>query len=147
MASRRPLRVFLDTNVLYSGLHSPHGLPNRVLEAATTTAIQAIISSTVLAELTRNIRRKAPHLLGLVRELVTDMEPELAQEPSDEEAERWLAAGLGTDARIVAAALDAQVDYFCTGDRRLLARTEVSGLRIVSPAELVKILEQADAGS
>ncbi len=51
--------------------------------------------------------------------------------------------GLGSDAPIIAAALHARVDYFCTGDRRVLGRGrrgDLGGLEIVSPAALLRLL-------
>jgi hypothetical protein len=68
---------------------------------------------------------------------------EVAPEAPDEEIARWRDAGLGTDAPIVAAAVLAEVDYFCTGDRRLLSKVsliERAGLRVVTPGELLEAL-------
>ena len=137
-------RVFLDTNVLFSGLRTPGGKPHRILEAATGGSIQAVVSAGVLGELVRNIRRKAPDRLAALELFLTGTPLEVAPEPSPQEAEPWSRAALGSDAPIVAAAVLSEVDYFCTGDRRLLDKAslmERAGLCVVTPGELLDKLE------
>ena len=141
------MRVFLDTNVLFSGLHSPRGAPNRILEAAIAADMEAVVSMDVLQELVRNIRRKAPRLIGHLNRFLISTSFEVVADPAEQEVERWYDAGLGSDAPVIAAALGAGVDYVCTGDRRLLARGRadaLSGLRVVTPAELVRVLEGSE---
>jgi putative PIN family toxin of toxin-antitoxin system len=148
MASRPDPRVFFDTNVLFSGLHSRHGVPNRLLEAALDARITPVISATVLAELVRNLNRKAPRLIAQLTQFLVNAPPEVVPEAPVEERQRWSDAGLGTDAPIVAAALASGVDYFCTGDARLLEKARAGalpGLNVVSPGELLDALER-DAG-
>jgi predicted nucleic acid-binding protein len=143
MVSEEAPRVFLDTNVLFSGLRTPGGKPHRILEAATTGTIQAVLSEGVLGELVRNIRRKAPAQLPDLELFLTNTPLEIVHQPSLLETQPWSRAGLGFDAPIVAAAALAEVDYFCTGDRRLLDRAasiERCGLRVVTPGELLEAL-------
>ncbi len=137
------MRVFADTNVLFSGLHSSGGTPNKILEAATAVAIQLVVSIDVLQELTRNIHHKAPHLAGDLNRFLVDTTVEIVTSPPDHETQRWINAGLGSDAAIIAAALHARVDYFCTGDKRVLGRGrrgDLGGLEIISPAALLRLL-------
>jgi hypothetical protein len=97
----------------------------------------------VLQELARNIRRKAPHLVGHLNRFLVDTPLEIAADPPEYETRRWYGAGLGSDASVIAAALTAGVDYFCTGDRRVLRRGQggaLGGLRVVSPSGLVRAL-------
>jgi len=94
----------------------------------------------VLGELARNLRRKEPHLMRDLEEVLTAATLEVVPEAPDDDIARWRDAGLGTDAPIVAAAVLSEVDYFCTGDRRLLDKAplmEQAGLRVVTPGELL----------
>ena len=144
MVSRPKPRVFLDTNVLFSGLRTRGGNPHRILEAATVGNIQAVVSGGVLVELIRNMRRKAPSQLAELERFLTATDLEVVPEPSARDTEPWSRAGLGSDAPVVAAAALAEVDYFCTGDRRLLGKASAvtkAGLRVVTPGELVEALE------
>ncbi len=141
-AGSRP-RVFLDTNVLFSGLRTAGGNPRRILQWATGRVIQAVVSSVVLGELARNLRRKEPRVKRDLEQLLTSTALDVAPEAPDSEIIRWRDAGLGTDAPLVAAAVLAEVDYLCSGDRRLLDQAslvERAGLRVAPPAELVEAL-------
>jgi predicted nucleic acid-binding protein len=143
MRPRIKPRVFLDTNVLFSALRTPGGKPRRVLQCATEGIVQGTVSQVVLGELARNLRRKAPHLMRELEQLLTAATLEVVPEARDEEITRWRDAGLGTDAPIVAAAVLAEVDYFCTGDRRLLEKASLmqqAGLCVVAPGDLLEKL-------
>ena len=143
MRAARKRRVFLDTNVLFSGLRTPGGNPRRILQRATEGMVQAVVSPLVLVELARNLRRKEPYLMRDLEQFLTSTTLDVAPEAPDEEIARWRDAGLGTDAPIVAAAVLAEVDYLCTGDQRLLNRASLllgAGLRVVSPGDLVEAL-------
>jgi hypothetical protein len=88
-----------------------------------------------------NLRRKAPQALGSLERIFQEVSFEIAPDPSASEIARLTDAGLGTDAPVVAAALVAQVDYFCTGDKRLRTRSkEIVGLAVVSPADMLELL-------
>ncbi len=143
MASRPPLRVFLDTNVLFSGAYSSSGAPRRLLDGAARGQFQPVVSRTVLDELVRNLRNKAARALPVWEKIFREVSFEIAVEPPRREIDRWLGMGLGSDAPIIAAALHARVDYFCTGDRRVLGRGrrgDLGGLEIISPAALLRLL-------
>ncbi len=143
MASRPPLRVFLDTNVLFSGAYSASGSPRRLLDGAARGQFQPVVSRTVLDELVRNLRNKATRALPVWEKIFRDVSFEIAGEPPRRKIDRWLEMGLGSDAAIIAAALHARVDYFCTGDKRVLGRGrrgDLAGLEIISPAALLRLL-------
>ena len=143
MASRPPLRVFLDTNVLFSGAYSALGASRRLFDGAARGQFQPVVSRTVLDELVRNLRNKAARALPVWEKIFREVSFEIAVEPARREIDRWLRKGLGSDAPIIAAALLARVDYFCTGDRRVLKRGrrgDLGGLEIISPAALLRLL-------
>jgi len=142
------VRVFLDTNVLFSSAYRTIGAPAHVVDLAGAGAFVPVISTAVVRELAQSLQRKAPRAIERADRILAEVRFELAGEAAGSAIERWRNATLGTDAPIIAAALAAEVDYFCTGDRRILARGragELAGLRVASPAELVEILESAPA--
>lgn len=147
MVSRWPPRVFLDTNVLFSGLRSHKGPPAKVLDYAASRIHQPVISRTVLDELVRNLRKKAPLVLPRLEWLFQQVEFEVTAEPPPSEVQRLTALGFESDAPILAAAVAAQVDFICTGDRRFrerLGSLAAAGIVAVTPAELLRLLTQAD---
>ena len=135
-------RVFLDTNVLFSGVYSRSGAPGRLLDAAAAAKYAAVISSAVIDELIRNLQRKSPAGLESLAAFLADVSPIIVANPPPEEVEPWLIAGLAEDAMVVAAASLAEVDYFCTGDAALLRKlaTLDPPFRTIRPAVLLRIL-------
>ena len=134
-------RVFLDTNVLFSGIYSRSGTPARLLGAA-SREYDAVISAAVVDELTRNISLKAPALLPDLVAFILATPLTIIANPPPNTVEPWLAAGLAEDAMIVAAAVQAEVDYFCTGDAALLRSlaTHEMPFRVRRPTELLAII-------
>ena len=141
--SNGTLRVFFDTNMLFSALYTPAGRPASLVRSALAGEMQTVISQEVIAELTRNIASKARYLLGALPEFLQHSSIQVAGDPPPEEISRWREAGLGADAPIVAAAALAEVEFFCTGDTAILGKAPLlaaAGVKIVSPAQLAEIL-------
>ena len=134
----------MDTNVLFSGAYSQAGARKRLIDLAALGLVQPVITSVVLDELVRNLRRKAPAALARLERVFSAVSFEVALDASVEETERWSRAGLGSDAPMIAAAIGAGVDYFCTGDRRVLELAgagNLGSLQVISPAELLRVLD------
>ena len=140
------MRIFLVTNILFSGMYSDRGAPARLLDLFAGPAFQAVTSNGVLEELARNVARKAPRLMQTIEQTLVSIRLEIVPESDAAVVVPLRDATFGTDAPIIAAAMAANVDYFCTGDRRLLERGRsgaLAGLRVAAPSELVRVLDQA----
>ena len=112
------VRVFLDTSALFAGIWSEQGGARMLLKLGEMEVIRLLVSPQVIAEIDAVLRRKAPHLLGLLALLLDEANVEILTQPSEEARKR--ASGLVThpgDALVLAAALDARPDYFVTLDR------------------------------
>lgn len=59
---RRP-RFLFDTNVIFSGLYSPHGPPGRLLDRYADGELAMVVSRQVLGELVRTVENKLPQAL------------------------------------------------------------------------------------
>lgn len=138
-------RVFLDTNVILSGLYSAKGAPNVILSAFIRDEITVVISRQVLEELVRNVNLKLPSVLPALKAMLVNAPPEITADPSLEEINQWdgkLALG---DAAVLAAAVSAKVDYFITGDNHFLASHDVrkkAGIDIITPAQFLILLRE-----
>lgn len=144
--SHKP-RVFLDSNVIFSGLYSPEGAPGIILEHFVKGSIRVVVSQQVLEEVVRTVRAKLPDALPTLKRLLVSMPPEVMADPGREEIERWMEKLPLGDAAILAAAIGAQPDYFITGDKHFTqspAIGEEAGLRIVTPAHFLELLERDD---
>jgi uncharacterized protein len=138
------LRVFLDTNVIFSGLYSSRGAPAAVLEYFSTGRIRVIVSQQVLEELIRTFKAKLPEGLPALKRLLLNAAPEVCAGPSAGAISRWAEVLQPGDAAILAAAVAAEADYLVTGDNHFLENPGImrdAGIKIITPAQLVKMVE------
>jgi len=137
-------RVFLDSNVIFSGLYSPEGAPGIILEHFVKGSISVVVSQQVLEEVIRTIKEKLPDSLPALRRLLVNTPPEVASDPEPPDVKRWTKKLHLGDAVILAAAIAAQPDYFITGDRHFIENPDIvkeTGLTIVMPAQFLKIMD------
>ena len=140
-------RVFLDSNVIFSGLCSPQGAPGIILDRFIKGGVSVVVSQQVLEEVIRTIKEKLPEALPALRRLLVSVPPEVVADPKPVEIERWTRRLSVADAAILAAAVAAQPDYFLTGDNHFLENSgigEETGLHIVTPAQFLKLLEDGE---
>ncbi|MBI4215950.1 MAG: PIN domain-containing protein [Chloroflexi bacterium] len=132
-------RVFLDSNVIFSGLYSAQGAPGQILEHFLAGRIGVVISQQVLEEVVRTVGEKLPVALPALRRLLESAPPEIVADPPLGEVVTWAGALARGDAAILAAAVAARADCLVTGDRRFFAHAivEEAGLRIVTPAQFL----------
>jgi predicted nucleic acid-binding protein len=111
-------RLFVDTSALFSGPWSSEGGARALLQLGEARLVQLVVSPDVLRELESVCRRKAPGLLGLLALTLDHARLEITPAPTAAavaSADRWVRhAG---DARVVAAAVRASVDFLVTLDR------------------------------
>ncbi len=144
MPKPRP-RVFLDSNVIFSGLYSPEGAPGVILDHFVKGSISIVVSQQVLEEVVRTVRAKLPDALPALKRLLMGIPPEIVADPESREVERWMNKLPLGDAAILAAAIEAQPDYFITGDRHFTEDpriAEEAKLHIITPASFLGLLER-----
>jgi putative PIN family toxin of toxin-antitoxin system len=136
------VRLVLDTNVVASAILWG-GTPRVLLQAARDKRVELFTSTAMLAELTdilgrRKFARKIAasqltidqlvdgyaQLAALVRPAAT---PRIAPDPDDDV--------------VIGTALAAKADLVVTGDKPLLTVSEHQGVRIVSVAQAIEIIE------
>jgi len=138
MPSKPRLRVFLDSNVIFSGLHSAKGPAGMILDGFLQGKLTVVISQQVLEEVVRTLKEKLPEALPAFRRLLVSVPPEIVRDPTTEEIDKWAQLIHPDDASILAAAIAAQPDFLVTGDKHFRKRPGIaakSGLRIVTPAQ------------
>ena len=112
------VRVFLDTSALFAGIWSAEGGGREILRLGEVGALQLLVSPHVLRELEGALRRKAPELLGAATLLLDRVRVEVVASPSaGAVADAGKLTGHLGDARVLAAAREAGVEYFVTLDR------------------------------
>lgn len=147
MAFRSRPRVFLDSNVIFSGLYSSQGAPGAILEHFIRGRIGIVISQQVLEEVIRTIKEKAPIALPALQRLLLSVPPEIVADPKPNEVRRWTEMLSIGDAAILAAAIATKPDYFVTGDNHFIANPDIARLaeiKIVTPAQFLRLLERGE---
>ena len=145
MRPRPRPRVFLDSNVIFSGLYSSEGAPGMIMERFIEGELRVVISQQVLEEVVRTIKEKLPEALATLQRLLVSIPPEITKDPAPEEVARWAKVIHPEDAGILAAAVAAQPNYLITGDRHFFDNPSISdksGLRIVTPAQFLNCLAE-----
>lgn len=141
------LRAFVDTSVLFSGLHSATGSARDLLAAAARAEIVLVVSSYVLGEVSRNLAEKSA--LGSARlSVVIATGDLLIIDPDPDAIARVTRLVDFKDAPIIAAAIVAKAPIVTTYDQRhLLSRAEeimaAFGVEILTPRD---VLERMGAG-
>lgn len=142
MAEGAKTRVFLDSNVIFSGLYSGEGPPGDVLEQAVEGRFSKVISRQILDEVVRTVAMKLPAALPALHTLLLGVALEVCGDPDPTAVAAWAKITGADDAPIAAAAAIAEVDFFVSGDSHFLkaaAAAEKKGLRIISPADFLRV--------
>ena len=113
------VRAFLDTSALFASIWSVEGGARMILKLGEAGAIRLLVSSQVLSEIEGTLRRKAPDLLGMLALLLdrSGVETVPSRAPEAVQESQALTDHSG-DARVLAAAWAAVVDYFVTLNRK-----------------------------
>ncbi len=146
MPKKPKLRVFLDSNVIFSGLYSAEGPAGIILDRFIDGELVVVISQQVLREVVATIKEKLPAALPVLRAFLGSISLEIIKDPTAGEVATWTQIIHQEDAAILAAAVTAQPDYLITGDKHFLRNlnkiTEKSGLRIVTPGQFLAYLSE-----
>jgi len=132
--------VFADANILIAAAGSPQGASRAILNLAEMGLIQLVVSRQVLLETERNLRRKLPDGLPLVAEWLSYLSLKIVDDPLPERYQRWVSIIEEKDAPILAAAVDAEVDYFVTLNTRDFTPEvmNAAGLTILTPSQFIE---------
>jgi predicted nucleic acid-binding protein len=86
----------------------------------------------------------AEHNVPLLQRFLVNAPPEIEADTSTQTLPGWAKKLNESDAAILASAISAKPDYFITGDSHFLANRDIkenSGLKVVTPAQFMKLLK------
>jgi predicted nucleic acid-binding protein len=145
-------KIFLDSNVILSGLISGQGVPRLILDVLCLglPTIQGVTGRFNLNEIERNIARKIPAALAIFNDHLPKLDLEIIPVPFPEELKPYVGTVEDKDLPVLASAVMGQADFFVSGDKKLLSqivgRTAFS-MRSLSPAEFLdRVLPDILAG-
>lgn len=107
------IRLFLDSNVLFTAAHNPEGKASLVIELAAGGNWDVVTSAYCLAEARLNLERKHPAALGRLSEILRAV-----RLVPDVTGERCALSLPEKDRPVFASAQRCKATHFLTGDRR-----------------------------
>jgi predicted nucleic acid-binding protein len=135
-------RVFLDSNVIISGLLSAKGAPRIILDLLCLHLpnMQGVTGAYNMMEIERNLTRKLPAVLPVFQEYLPRMNLEIVPLPKYEELEPWFGITADKDVPVIVSAINGKADFLVTGDTKdfgpLMGREDLP-YRVLTPTEFV----------
>jgi putative PIN family toxin of toxin-antitoxin system len=139
------IKVFIDSSVLIAGVASVTGASAVVLDLCEAESIQMVISRQVLVEADRNFSSKLPNLVLQFRQFIRTLVPVMVEDPPTAAVEKAAKFIDRKDATILAAAIEAKVDYLITLDKRHFLNPKVqhnAPTEVCTPADFLRTFER-----
>ena len=131
------MKAVLDTNFLISGLRWK-GPPFKCLAAAENRVYQLLTSEEILAELENVLVRKFPFDQNEISIMVQHIR-DISQRVVITTRLRVIAED-ATDDKVIETAINGDADYIVSGDRHLIKLSTYHDIKIISPAEFLKLM-------
>ena len=138
------MRIVLDTNIYVSALISAKGHPAMIVRWWLEGAYDVLLSQPIRDEVLRvtayeriqkkyaNVRENRLEFAALLAEQAVWVQPEMTIDAVEADE---------SDNRYVECAVAGEAGYIITGDDHLLALGEYAGIRILTPAAFVVLVE------
>jgi predicted nucleic acid-binding protein len=143
--ARKAVRVFLDSNVILSGLLSDKGAPRVILDILSLKFpfLTGITGRYNIIEIERNLTKKLPAAIPIYREYIPKLNLEIVPLPLPEEVKRFSSHTAEKDVPVLASALKGRADFLVTGDKKdfaSLMKKESYPFKIATPAEFIDVI-------
>jgi predicted nucleic acid-binding protein len=139
---KKVVRVFLDSNVVLSGLLSEKGAPGILLDLL-SLRLPFLIGSTGrynLIEIERNLQKKIPGLLPLFKAHLPKLNLKVIPLPRAEDVRSFSGQIAEKDVPVLISAIRSKADFLVTGDKRHFGNMKELGeypFRVVTPSEFI----------
>jgi putative PIN family toxin of toxin-antitoxin system len=140
------MRLILDTNILLSAFLSPLGAPAKLLDAWERKTFTLVACDALIAELSdvagrpffrARLRASAVELLAAGLRDFSFFCQNLPSGPIAPDPK---------DSYLLALAEASQAEFLVTGDKQLLSLKQHQSTRIITPAAMVELLQEAASG-
>ena len=136
-------RVFLDSNVIISGMISDKGAARIILDLLSLhlPGIIGITGEYNLVEVERDLARKLPQALPVYLEYLPKLSLTIIPLPTIEELAEYFGAINNKDLPVLLSAIKGCTDFLVTGDNKdfnLINDSNLYSFTVVSPAEFLE---------
>lgn len=144
---KRPVKVFLDSNVIISGIFSDKGSPRIILDIL-CLGLPFIVASTGrynIIEIERNLKRKMPKAIPIYQRYLPELNLEIIPLPSKEEIEEYYGYTSEKDVPVFVSAIKGKADFFVTGDKKDFSKLKKQRhlkFKILNPSEFLDIFRR-----
>jgi predicted nucleic acid-binding protein len=140
--AKRAFKVFLDSNVILSGLLSERGAPRIILDLL-SLRLPFLIGSTGkynLIEIERNLKKKMPSLFFLYKTYLPKLNLKVTPLPRPKEVRDFSGQIAEKDVPVLISAIRSKADFLVTGDKQHFEK--MKGLdkypfHVVAPSEFI----------
>lgn len=138
-------RIFLDSNVVLSGLFSEKSAPRIILDILSLKLpfLIGLTGKYNLIEIERNLTKKLPGSLSLYKAYSAKMNLKIIPIPSHEEMKKFAGAIIEKDMPVLVSAVKGKTDFLVTGDKKDSEHLKTKGeytFKILSPSEFVNVI-------
>ncbi len=139
---KKVVSVFLDSNVILSGLFSERGAP-RILLDLLSLGLPFLVGATGrydLIEIERNLKKKMPGLLFLYKSYLPKVNLKVIPLPRPEEVRDFSGRIAEKDIPVLISAIRSKVDYLVAGDKQHFGKMKELHkypFHVVTPSEFL----------
>jgi predicted nucleic acid-binding protein len=143
--ARKVIKIFLDSNVLLSGLLSEKGAPRVLLDilCLDLPLVKGVTGEYNIQEIEINIKKRLPAILDIYQSYFPKLRLEITPIPPIDTVKAYIGMIAAKDAPVLASAVTSGADYLVTGDKKdfdkLKDNTDIP-VKVVSPSELVHLI-------
>lgn len=141
--ARKRLKVFLDSNVLISGLFSDKGSPRIVLDLLSLDLplLSGATGEYNIVEIERNLLKKMPDVLPVYRRYLKILNLEIVPLPLSKDIKKLSGQIADKDIPVLASAINNNADFLVTGDKKDFEKLKGKyPFKILSPSEFLDII-------
>ena len=139
---KKVVSVFLDSNVILSGLLSERGAP-RILLDLLSLGLPFLVGATGryhLIEIERNLKKKMPSILFLYKSYLPKVNLKVIPLPRPEEVRDFSGKIAEKDIPVLISAIRSKMDYLVTGDKQHFGKMKELDkypFHVVTPSEFL----------
>ena len=141
--AEKSIKVFLDSNVIISGLLYDKGAPRVILDLL-CLGLPMLAGATGeynIIEIERNLKKKMPDVLPTYKKYLPLLNLEVIPLPLPGEVRKLSGTTADKDVPVLASAISCDADFLVTGDKKDFIKLKGKyPFRIVSPAEFLDVI-------